>query len=236
MPPGIPDLPMDDPTLANRYLADQLTEEERSAYEARMLAEPAVLREVEATARFKVGLALAGEQGRLAPLLVAGQRRPPYLAWAAMLAVLAIGIGIWRGADTPAAPWIAPSLGQLANGGTPLPASAQFTLLRVRSDGQIDAQIPLPARREALWLRVLPDSGTAGSRHSVALTRVEEAADGQPSSTISDLIANDAGYVEFFIDSATLRPGLYQLTVETATTAQEAETFRIQFSAEDSQP
>lgn len=236
MSPAITHLPADDPTLAARYLADQLSEEERAAFEARMLADPAVLHEVEVTARFKAGLALARERGQLGPLLVAERRRPQYLALAAMLALVAIGIGVWRSSDTALVPWIAPSLQELARGDAPLPASAQFTLLRVRSDGQIDARIPLPAQRQGLWLRVLPDSGTDGSRHNVMLVRDEEPTAAQALAPIANLTANEAGYVEFFVDSASLQPGLYRLTVEPDAAAAEAETFLIQFTAGDARP
>ena len=50
----------DDPTMASRYLADQLSDSEREAFEASLLRNPDVARELEATARMKVGL------GRLA--------------------------------------------------------------------------------------------------------------------------------------------------------------------------
>lgn len=229
----VTNLPTDDPTLANRYLADQLTDEERAAFEERMLSDPDVLREVEATARFKVGLAQARERGELEPLLVPERGRARYVAVAAILAVIAIGTSLWRDRVPPPAPLLATSLQQLADRGARISAGSQFTLQRTRSDDEVDARIPLPAQRAAIRLRVLPDAGVAGSSHDVSLRRVADGeGDDRAAATIPDLRADDAGYIEFFIDSATLRPGVYRLEVDAATP--DAGTFLIRF--EDRMP
>src|SRR6185312_10018094 len=59
----------DDPTIASRYLAGQLTDAERAAYEAELEKDSKALRELEATARLKVGLERLRETGQLDEVL-----------------------------------------------------------------------------------------------------------------------------------------------------------------------
>jgi hypothetical protein len=58
-----------DPTQASRYLADQLTEAECAEYEARFIKDPEAIAELEATARFKIGLQRLRRSGELSALL-----------------------------------------------------------------------------------------------------------------------------------------------------------------------
>mgnify|MGYP003577986533 CR=1 FL=1 len=58
----------DDPGLASRYLAGQLSPAELQAYEQHLLENPDAVRELEATARMKVGLASLRDSGKLEKL------------------------------------------------------------------------------------------------------------------------------------------------------------------------
>src|SRR5690606_12262911 len=162
-----------DPTLARRYPADQLPDDERIAFEHRMLEDPALLREVEATARFKAGLAIARDSGRLELAPRPHALRPTHMAVAAMFALFAIGILLWRAPqDAAPVPWIAASLQQLASArGDTLSASGEYRLLRLRTTGGPDMVIDLPAERRAIALRILPDVSEPQSLHQVTLTR-----------------------------------------------------------------
>lgn len=204
-----------DPTLANRYLADQLTEDERLAFEERMVADPAVLREVELTARFKAGLASLRDSGELAKLLEPQRSSMPYLAAAAAVAVLTIGVGMWQGMKGDA-PWGAASLQALIEQSqATLPLGERYTLLRLRSAERVDVVIELPATRQAIELRVLPDTGDAASRYRVTLSPLAAAGSGGGRTiTLQDLRPDDGGYVTLFVDSAGLAPGQYRLAAE----------------------
>jgi hypothetical protein len=83
---------IDDNHVVARYLADRLTDDEREAFEAYYLEHPDVVQELEAAARFKVGLMKLRDTGELSRLLQREQRRQwPYFAAAAAVAVLVIG-------------------------------------------------------------------------------------------------------------------------------------------------
>ena len=86
---------IDDHHIIARYLADRLPEPERDAFEAYYLEHPDLLREIEAAARFKSGLAQLRDSGELGALLEA---TPWYARWrylaiaaAAILVIVELG-------------------------------------------------------------------------------------------------------------------------------------------------
>src|SRR5690348_14639373 len=134
----------DDPTLASRYLAGQLSSDELQAYEQYLLANPDALRGLEATARMKIGLANLRDGGQLEKLLRPRSvltSRWPALAAAAALVVLAIGI--WRGIEAPHdATLVATAEHLLDSSERPLAPGSSYALLRTRSS-TFDAVIDL---------------------------------------------------------------------------------------------
>jgi hypothetical protein len=214
-----------DPTIVNRYLADQLAEAERSAFEAQLVADPDLLREVEATARLKVGLHQLRETGQL-DALIAGERShtPLFFSAAAALAVLVLGISLLRWNTDAGAPMLAASLSSLVDqSGSPLPIAGAHAIFRKRADAY-DAVIELPASRQAIELRVLPDASAvtstasgADTRYRVSLSLIGASATAEASGSIERLQAADDGFVTMFVDSSRLSPGTYQLVVESET-------------------
>ena len=79
---------IDDHHIAARYLADQLSDADREAFETYYVEHPDVLRDLEAAARMKVGLAQLREAGELDALMIARTWRPNrrFLAAAAVAA------------------------------------------------------------------------------------------------------------------------------------------------------
>jgi anti-sigma factor RsiW len=92
---------LDDPGLASRYLAGQLSPTELRAYEQHLLKNPDAVRELEATARMKVALANLRDTRELGKLLQA--RTAFNWQWPALAAaaLIVLAIGPWRGVDTP---------------------------------------------------------------------------------------------------------------------------------------
>jgi hypothetical protein len=205
-----------DPTVVNRYLADQLGEAERLAFEEEMLRDPEVLKEVEATARFKAGLMQLRATGELAALQAPGTARLRLaFAAAAVLAMLVIGLGVqqWQGRG---------SRMLLAGAPLSLPSGRVYTLFSTRSQGA-DLVIDLPPVRRALQLRVLPDIGDERSHFRAALSA--EGAAATSAAIVEDLQPGADGFVTLFVDSGRLVPGRYRLTLEqTGDTAGSAET------------
>ena len=217
-----------DPTIVNRYLADQLTDAEHSAFEARLALDPDVLRELEATARLKAGLQKLRDTGQLDALVAERSRTPLFYSAAAAVAVLVLGIGLLRWSSDSGAPMLAASISSLVDqSGNPLQIGNTYGVLRTRA-GAYDAEITLPASQQAIELRVFPSSADRSGSYRASLSLVRENGGEEPPASIADLTPASDKFVTFFLDSAQLVPGEYRLAIsrEDGPSA-EAESFSI---------
>lgn len=218
----------DDPGLASRYLAGQLSPAELQAYEQHLLENPDAVRELEATARMNVGLASLRDSGQLEKLLRARpalRSRWPALAAAAALIVLAIGL--WRGIGAPHdSTLVATATELLDRSGRPLASGSSYALLRTRSSAY-DAVIELPPEPRALELRVRPEA--PAPVYSVALSRVHPDASVAQIGNVSELKAEADGFVRLYVDSSRLESGVYLLVITPANdrTAASTSAFRV---------
>jgi anti-sigma-K factor RskA len=204
----------DDPTLAGRYLADQMSDAEREEFETALLQDPEVAQELEATARMKVGMEKLQESGELEKLVRARPlfEQPAFFAAAASVGVLAIGLVLvrWQGVSEPI---LAPLPSVFSDeSGKVLPVGSTTAMQRVRSD-KYDAEIELPVERQSLELRLRPASPGKADEYSVSLARISDDGSTAPVAVLKDLRQADDGFISVFADSALLRPGRYQLTV-----------------------
>jgi hypothetical protein len=224
--------------FANRYLAGKLSDAERAAYEPDVAGNEDTLRELEATARLKVGLARLRESGELEDLLSppAWTRLRPALAVAAMFGVLAIGIllirlGGDRGRTTTAPPLLAASATLLTDAqGTALPVARTLAVFRKRVQGA-DATLEVAATPQVVELRVLPETTVASETYQVTLARMSEGRAAEPVASIPGLQPAADGFLDVFVDASRLSAGPYQLDVlgavsDGSTVA--AGTFRLQ--------
>jgi ferric-dicitrate binding protein FerR (iron transport regulator) len=78
---------LDDHDIIERYLANQLSEAEREAFESYFLQHPEVVRQMDRTAKFKSALMDLDAAGQLQPLLASRSRRRWLIAL--VLAVIA---------------------------------------------------------------------------------------------------------------------------------------------------
>jgi hypothetical protein len=203
----------DDPGIANRYLAGQLTAAEQQAYEQYLLENHAAVEELEATARLKVGLASLRESGQLESLRATRAARPWLwtLAVAATAAFLVIGIGVWRGSGVPRdTPLVAAASELMDSSGHPLESGASYALLPMRSS-TYDAVIELPREPRAIELRARPDA--TASAYTVALSRIGPDGSSTPIGTVSELPQLKDDFVRVFVDSSRLQSGPYVLVI-----------------------
>ncbi len=164
---------IDDHHVVARYLADRLTDGEREAFEAYYLEHPDVVQEMEAAARFKVGLMKLRDLGEL-NRLVQQEKRPQWHYLAAAAAIAALAVGVFLVIDrTPAThPILAASIDALhgTDGGPPT-LTREYAILRTRGSA-VDAEIQLPTFGAALELRVLPEFSARPERYRVRLFRM----------------------------------------------------------------
>ena len=138
----------DDAGIAQRYLAGQLSPPEQEEYEQYFIRNPDAVRELEATARMKVGLASLRDKGQLDSLLQGApttSRRAALMAIAASVAVIAIAVGLWREVRVPdGAALVASATRLVDSSGKPLAVGAIYAVMRTRAT-DYDAVVTLPA-------------------------------------------------------------------------------------------
>jgi hypothetical protein len=223
----------DDPTVASRYLADQLTNVERNAFEVRLIEDPATLLELEATARMKMGLGRLCREEQLS--IGSHDTNAPWSLWlAAAVAVMAVGIGVWR-PTAGESPMMTADLNSLVSGGHPLAVGSSHQVLRTRSI-RYDATIQLPSTPQAIELSVLPGQSEEGTYYQIVLRRSSTAAD-EGSAVPGDLFeAGSNGWITIYLDSRRLLPDIYEIVVTpAAATRDEREVFSIQVLQENDQ-
>ena len=207
-----------DPTLAGRYLADQLADGERSRYEALLASSPDAVRELEEVARLKVGLEKLRESGELSPLLGERHRRsiPRFAtALAAGIAALVIGVVVWR-SPSDRSPAAAPLFGSQASlvdkAGHSLPIEVRIAVYRKRS-GALDAVVEIPQSASGVELRVLPMSVDRTHAYRVSLSRLQENGTFAAPRAVSDVRPAGDGFLEVYAEAARLTPGRYKVVV-----------------------
>ncbi|HMN44562.1 MAG TPA: hypothetical protein PKE27_08320 [Povalibacter sp.] len=223
---------IDDHHLVARYLADQLPDTEREAFEAYYLEHPEIVQEMEAAARFKVGLAQLRESGELESLLKPTPwfRQKQYQALAAGLAVIAVGLFVFFGRGPASQPaLVASATGLVDRLRDPLPVVATAPIMRMRSTAA-DAELRLSAADQVFALRVLPEVEATPPRYRITLSSIGTDESLRGVGEIGALVPDAEGFVPVYVNSTKLAPGRYQLTLsgDTGTSAaNDSSTFLI---------
>ena len=154
------------------------------------------------------------ESGELKQLLQR-EKRPQwhYLAAAAAIAALVVGVFLIVGRTPAGHPILAASVGALhgTNGG-PLTLTREYAILRTRGSA-VDAEIPLPTAAEALELRVLPEFTARPERYRVRLFRMSADDSLQSVAELGGLVPEPDNFVSIFVDGSRLQPGQYRLAI-----------------------
>jgi hypothetical protein len=161
--------------IVARYLADQLTDSERQAFETYYVEHPEILQDMEAVAQLKLGLQHLHKRHEL-DALTRGRRwliAPRFLAAAAvLLASVALVLFLLRGPSRQ--PLLAATSGELHTWrGETLPIASTHMLLRTRGSGP-DAQIVIGASSESVELLVMPEHDAHPQIYRLALASLDD--------------------------------------------------------------
>ena len=205
---------INDRHIVARYLADQLSDSEREEFEAFCAQNPDLFREIEATARFKAGLAKLAESGDLEAALA----KPPGLGAFALrhaASLVAVGIGVVALVGAVYAlrvPAMGASVAEVSGRfRSALPVAASYEIERMRDSEFIDQELKLPTSPSLFELRVLPDfensptyKATLGLETDAGLKVIAEAHQLRP---------DESHFVSLFVNSTKLVPGTYSLHI-----------------------
>lgn len=205
---------IEDKEVIARYLAGQLSDREREEFEAQFVENPALLRELDRTARFKSGLMALRDSGALQKLLIGKPwwQRTGTLAMAASLLLFVIGAGVWLRVSMAPSPILAASTQGL---GTAIPSSLNaadtYEIQRTRSSSY-DATIKRPANGGAIEVRVKPDTAASPARYRVSIGQYSDKPS-DPIAVISGAQPLSNGFVPVYLNSSRLLPGVYELKI-----------------------
>jgi len=222
---------IDDNHIAARYLADQLSDSEREAFESYYAEHPEMMQELEVAARLKVGLMGLHDARELEPLLKRPARFPRTLQFAAAAAVIVAAVGIsmfyMRGPSTLALLAASPAA-FVDSRGIPLPVASTRTLLLARGTGY-DAEISSTAKGATTELRIRAEFEAEPPGYRVTLSSIGDDGEATFLAEIGHLAATEDGFVHVFL-SGTRSAGTYSLVLsgdEGTNAAGKASTFLI---------
>ena len=231
-----------DPELVNRYLSGRLSRAQAEAFDAQLVHDTALLREMEATARLKLGLLKLRSTGQLDALIRSPAPRAralPQAHWlmagTAAAAMLLLSVNAFRvhGGIASAIPGMLASVadrpGQPLTS-QPLKIVRTYALFRTRG-GAYDATIELPGKEQAFELRVMPDSGGQNALYRISLSRTDDVVGNSPI-VFGDLRPAADGFVSAVLDASRVRAGDYIVQIEdTTSTTVSPETFTIRLTS-----
>ena len=211
---------IDDHHVVARYLADQLSDDERTAFEAYYLKHPEVLADIEAAARFKVGLDMLRKRGELDAAIAAPRAAfpaSPLLAsrWAiaASVALVALASVLWIAISNRSPNLLATSAQVLVGrGGAPLKIAATYSIMRTRGVA-FDATIDRPAEPAQIHLRVHPEFKTDDGAYDVHLSSFDSDNVVKEIAKLDQVRVEESGVLDLYVSSTELTAAQYRLVV-----------------------
>lgn len=216
------------------FIVGRLSDDERRAFEDRLVREPELVRELEQSLRMREGLQQLRTQGYFRKAASGGRR---FRLWVpALVAAAAAGLALflWLPRVTGPSPILMPSLAsRAATDVTPL-VTAHFTFISVRGGSAPDLDLPSAGLIE---IRAAPTTRQTVHRYRVTLVRQEEGGFAESVAALAGLVLSTDGYVHCYADASRLAPGSYVLGMQPDTnTPGMAEVFPFNLRARSAVP
>jgi hypothetical protein len=194
------------------FIVGRLSDDERRAFEDRLVRDPGLVRELERSLRMREGLQQLRTQGYFRK---AASRGRSLRIWVPTL-VAAAGAGLavflwWLSHVTGPSPILMPALDSRATASvTPLVA-ARFTFVSVRGGSAPDLDLPSAGLIE---IRAAPSMQQTVRRYRVTLIHQEERGFSEPIADVAGLARSTDGYVHCYADASRLTRGSYILRIQ----------------------
>jgi hypothetical protein len=210
------------------FIVGRLSDDERRAFEDRLVRDPALVRELEQSLRMREGLQQLRTQGYFGK---AASRGASFRIWVpALLAAACTGLALflWLAHVPGASPILVASLESRTADVRPLVA-AHFTFVSVRGSATPDLDLPSTGLIE---IRAAPSTRETFPRYRVTLVRQQEGGVAESVADLAGVGLSPDGYVHCYADASRLAAGSYVLRLQPdADTPGVAETFPFSLHA-----
>jgi hypothetical protein len=214
------------------YIVGRLSDDERQAFEARLVRDPQLVRELEQSLALREGLQQLRTRGYFAGVARGGRS-----FWLGLPALAAAGLAglalfLWVQREVPASPVLMASL-EPRSGAVASNVTAHFTFIAVRGSSTPDLDLPSSG---VIEIRAAPPTRLT-SRYHVTLVRRDREGSVELVGALTGLALSSDGYVHCFADAARLTAGSYLLRLEPDTTTSGlAEEFSFNLGAGATRP
>ena len=196
------------------YIVGRLSDDERRAFEDRLVRDPALADELEASLRIREGLQQLRAQEYFTRA-ASGRRRfrlwHPALAALAAAVVAGVALFLWEHRERQALPVLMASVESRSGPGIVPLVAARFTFVSMRGASTPDLNLPSAGLIEIL---AAPGTRLADSHYRVTLTRFHDGGITAAINSLADLPLSSDGYVHCFADASRLTDGAYLLRIE----------------------
>ena len=189
------------------FIVGRLSDDEREAFEDRLVEEPKLARELEQSLRMREGFRQLRAQGYFNKASAQTRQFP---IWPVLAAAATAGLALflWLSRVPATSPLLTRSMGvnavpELAT------VAAHFTFVAVRGNSVPDLDLPPTGLIE---IRVAPT--IRANTYRMILLRRDEAGSGAPLAALTGLAVSPDGYVHCFANAARLTAGDYVLRIQ----------------------
>ena len=191
------------------FIVGRLSDDERRAFEDRLVRDPALARELEQSLRMREGLQRLRTQGYLEKITSRSRSFGILVPSLVAAAGAALALFLWVSRVTGPSPILMASL-ELRAAADVMPV-AHFTFVSVRGGLAPDLDLPSAGLIE---IRVAPSTNERFHGYRVSLVRQVEGASAQSIATLAGLAVGTDGYVHFYADASRLARGDYVLRIQ----------------------
>ena len=203
-----------DVTTIQAFIVGRLPDDERRAFEDRLVRDPELVRELEQSLRMREGFQQLRTQGYLEKTASRIGRLRIWIPALAAAAAAGFALFLWLTRVAGPSPILtAAAQSHTAADVRPLMA-AHFTFLATRSGSVPDLNLP-PAG--LIEIRARPSTHQAAQRYRVTLVVRNEGASREPVAILAGLALTSDGYVHCYADASRLVAGSYVLRLEPET-------------------